>query len=356
MTLRQQPAVGVERIPASETDLAVTDPLSPTPGRAETERLELQQNDVGEAVVDLEEIGVLSPDTGHRQRLRCGEAETNAKQVGATGDVVGRVGVSFGDAEHDHGHVDKVARPLGRGHDDGRTAVRLERAVIETERLGDKASRQVVLHRQRTATHQCTFGQLRVGSACEGDLTGIGVERPVLQLVAHSEPCVVLNGGHRPVRAVEIASRVDRRGDQHRMARTGGAGLGPEGRVAVPPGHHEHVIGQPGRNGEGGALERGDRAGAPHHHRRGEAKVLDPEIGGQLFGRRVAGRRHETVDVSDGESGVGHRLASRIEHQSDRRPVAATHVRGLADPDDRRPAAEVHVRHSPIFTRMAREA
>ena len=58
MALRQQPSVRVGRTRAAEPEAAVAYELPGLTARAQTERFELQQDHVREAVVDLEEIHV----------------------------------------------------------------------------------------------------------------------------------------------------------------------------------------------------------------------------------------------------------------------------------------------------------
>ena len=52
------------------------------------------------------------PHAGHRERARRGVGEADAEGVGAVGDVVGRIRMAFGRAEHDGRAVRQIARAL----------------------------------------------------------------------------------------------------------------------------------------------------------------------------------------------------------------------------------------------------
>ena len=63
-------------------------------------------------------------------------------------------------------------------------------------------------------------------------------------------------------------------------------------------------------------------------------EVVDAEVGRELLARRVAGRRHDAVDVGGDEPRVGDRGVGRLQHQLDGKVRRAAHVVGLTDADD----------------------
>src|SRR5262249_62195341 len=105
---------------AAELDGAVAHERGGLAGTAQPERLELEQDDVGEAVVHLEEVDVVGPDARHRERLRRGGVQADAEEGRAARDVVGGGGGSFGGAPQDHGGMGGGGRaPAGGGRGGG---------------------------------------------------------------------------------------------------------------------------------------------------------------------------------------------------------------------------------------------
>ena len=78
----------------------------------------------------------------------------------------------------------------------------------------------------------------------------------------------------------------------------------------------------------------GDGARAAHVHGGREGEVVDAEVGREFLARRVAGRRHDAVDVGGGEPRVGDRGVGRLQHQLDGEERRPAYVVGFTDPDD----------------------
>ena len=237
----------------------------------------------------------------------------------------------------------EVAGPFHGAHDHRGRAVGLEAAVEEAERLGHPARVEVFVHRERGAAHQGLVVQLRVRAERHRDLAGVRIAGAVELFVPHRDPAVELRGGTRAVREVVVEHRVADRAAVETAPRPGDAFAVAERGVAVPTHGDEDVVGDTRAHRERGVLQRRDRARAAHVHGGREPERVDAEVGGELFARRVPGRRDDPVDVGRAQTGVGDRGVGRLEDQLDGEERRATDIVRLADPHDRRPATKAFV-------------
>src|SRR3546814_4749544 len=80
MRLTEQAAMGVDRIAATQLNLAIGYEFGLCSRFAIPHRFQLQQNDIGKAVVDLQEIHVLALDARHVESARGSIAEANLER------------------------------------------------------------------------------------------------------------------------------------------------------------------------------------------------------------------------------------------------------------------------------------
>ena len=262
------------------------------------------------------------------------------EQVGAVGDVVRGRGMTLGATEQHDGSLLQIACALDRRHDHRGRAVGLEAAIEEAERFRHPRRREVVVHRQLAAAHHGLLVEVRVLAAGERDRPGVGRQRAVELLMTGRDPAVELRGGARAVRKVEVDERVGDCGTVDALAGPTGAGAGAERRVAVPTDDDEHRVGD--ARGHRGRGVHDARAGARAAHVRGRrvTHVGHAEVRGELFDRRVTGRRHDPVDVGGRQPRVGDRVGRGREHELDRQSIRRPFVRGLGDARDRDRARE----------------
>src|SRR3546814_19935740 len=99
------------------------------------------QNDIGKAVVDLQEIHVLALDARHVESARGSIAEANLEGIGPRGDVVGGIGVAFrgtGDAD---GHMRHIPGPTHSRYYNRAGPIGLKPAIVKQDGPGYPASR-----------------------------------------------------------------------------------------------------------------------------------------------------------------------------------------------------------------------
>src|SRR3546814_19413717 len=114
VALREQATVGVEREAALQGDVAIDHEVGGTAGFGVAERLELEQDHVGEAVVDLEHVDVLGTDTGSGESTRCSTVDAPLEQVRTPAHLVGRRRVSLRSAQVHNGWGGEGACPTPR--------------------------------------------------------------------------------------------------------------------------------------------------------------------------------------------------------------------------------------------------
>src|SRR3546814_20942130 len=100
------------------------------------------QNDIGKAVVDLQEIHVLALDARHVESARGSIAEANLEGIGPRGDVVGRIGVTFrgtGDAD---GHMRHIPGQIHSRYDNRASPHGFKAVIVQPEAIGYTAPRR----------------------------------------------------------------------------------------------------------------------------------------------------------------------------------------------------------------------
>src|SRR3546814_18397801 len=102
--------MGVERIVPAKLDLTVLDKIERAARFAIAHRFELEQNDIGETVINLEKIHVAARYSGHFESLGGGIGQADSERVGPGWNIVGRVRVPFGRARNRYRNVRHVAR------------------------------------------------------------------------------------------------------------------------------------------------------------------------------------------------------------------------------------------------------
>ena len=192
MSLRKQTAVGVDGLGATEPDVALAHIFACFSASAEAKGFELQQNDVREAVVDLQEVHVLHFDTRHLIRAWRGKTQPHLKRVGSIRDVVSRVGMAFGAAEIKHTWMTQVFRVFTRRYDDRCCAIGFDATVELAHRLRDPRRVHVVVEREFRTAHQGLVVQLGVGPTGKCDLCSVFVPNPVQKLVTHQNKRIKL--------------------------------------------------------------------------------------------------------------------------------------------------------------------
>src|SRR3546814_18490036 len=83
--------MGVERIVPAKLDLTVLDKIERAARFAIAHRFELEQNDIGETVINLEKIHVAARYSGHFESLGGGIGQADSERVGPGWNIVGRV-------------------------------------------------------------------------------------------------------------------------------------------------------------------------------------------------------------------------------------------------------------------------
>src|SRR3546814_468943 len=143
MRLTEQAAMGVDRIAATQLNLAIGYEFRLCTRFAIAHRFQLQQNDIGKAVVNLQEIHVLALDARHVESARGSIAEANLEGIGPRGDVVGGIGVAFrgtGDAD---GHMRHIPGPIHSRYDNRAGPIGFKAAIVTAVGLGYPARRMI---------------------------------------------------------------------------------------------------------------------------------------------------------------------------------------------------------------------
>ena len=236
----------------------------------------------------------------------------------------------------------EVGGGVGPGDHEGRAAVGRHVAVVETERRGDHAYVEVVVHRHRVAVDRLGV-ERRVLPAVEGDLGELLAGRAVLvevALGAHGDPVGGRRGPERQRPLHEAASP---------KAAAATAAHGDAGPTLVALGR---------RLPHGSEAE--DMVGVARRHRRacgdhraelarvlqaavepvevepqGVLQLDDADAGEPRRRVHVAWVGGEPVDVGAGQPGVLDSRQGSVDREVERVPVQAAADVGLSDPRDR---------------------
>ncbi len=250
-------------------------------------------------------------------------------------------GCAGGDTADEHPRFLEITRALGGGHHDRRGAVGLEAAIEQTVRRRDHGRGEVVLEREGLLAHHRPRVALRVLAHRHRDRAELLRRGAELVHVAARHEREPLRRRREPVRDVVVArDRPSRNGREVGGDPFPGAHAG----IAVPAGGQEHVVGDARDHGARGGLQRSDRRRAAHVHGRREAEILDAEVRRELFGRAEAGKRHDAVDLLDGDAGIRDRVDRRLQLDGELTQSGAggAAVRGFTDSDDAGAVFEAH--------------
>ena len=145
--------MGVDGQVPAEFQTTALDKIADLAALTKAQSFELEQDDVGETVVDLDEVDILVLNAGHPKGVWRGKTQADGERVGPRRNIVGRIGVTLGHAREIDRIVLEVSGPFRRGQDHGAGAVGFQAAVEQPERLGHPAGVQIVVHAERAAAH-----------------------------------------------------------------------------------------------------------------------------------------------------------------------------------------------------------
>ena len=247
-------------------------------------------------------------------------------------------------------YVRQVAGALGRREHDGSGAVGLEAAVELAEGLGDERRGEIVVEGHFAPPHQRFLIQLRMPSARQSNICGIGrlhVEEPHVPAEVEGVP---LRGRAHAVRRIPVTAHLGE-GSLTGLSLRPPATITTERRIAFPAEGYEHVAGDPAMQRHRCGLQRCHRARTAHVYRNRVAHVRYRKIRGDLLDGEHVVRDDDAVDVRRPKPGVGDGCGGGVENHLGRRPSRAADVLGFGDPDDRR--ATGRIRHSPCTHRTS---
>ena len=241
MGLAQQAAMGVDGIAPAQLDLAIRDELCLSTWFAIAQGLQLQENHVGEAVVDLQKIHVFAIDPRHFERARRGVAQADLEGVGTRRDIVGGVRMPFSRTGDAHGNMRHVPGAVHSRNHDCAGPVSLQTAIVEAKGFGYPARGMVGFGIQFPAISEGLRIHLRMATArqCNGrhrfraDIVNSGVPG--------GEPGIHLHRQEHAIRNVIALDRIRQGVHVHRPRRRC-ARLGPQGGITVPPERHQHMV------------------------------------------------------------------------------------------------------------------
>src|SRR3990167_6468869 len=136
MRLTEQAAMGVDRKAATQLNLAIGDEFGMSAWFAIPHRFQLQQDDIGKAIVDLQEIHVLALDASHIESARGGIAKADLEGIGPRRDVVGGIGVAFRGTGNADGHMGHIPGPIHSRYDNRAGPIGFKAAIVKAEGLG----------------------------------------------------------------------------------------------------------------------------------------------------------------------------------------------------------------------------
>ena len=222
----------------------------------------------------------------------------------------------------------EIASARGGRDDERDRAVRLEGAIVETERLVDPPRRQVLLQRQRRAREGVGIGA-GVPVERDRDLAQVLARAAVDVLVTAGPHRHPLRGDHVALRRLELHLAPDLDAPLARVAE-------PESGTAVHRPEDHRGIAQTRRHGGRCVGHHAGRVITPAVHVDVPVQVADADGVRELVAEhRVAGlERARPVDVGRRQARIGDRRPRRLGRLRQHASARRARERGAADPDD----------------------
>ena len=146
VSLGMEPSVGVHRQLPVGADASSLDKGATLSLLAKAQRLQLNQDRAGEAVVNLRYVHILGGDARHLEGPGRRLCEPKFQHVGSLGNGHGRVGVARGEACQIHGAALGVLGALGGREDHRARPVGLEAEIQTPVGLCEEGRIEVILH------------------------------------------------------------------------------------------------------------------------------------------------------------------------------------------------------------------
>ena len=288
---------------------------------AEAIVLERDQGHDGKAVIELGHVNVGWLEAGHRKSGLCGNRCRRAGQYWPLHHLPG--GLTLAESENGYrpAHL-QLARPLGRHHHHGRTAVRDQAAVVAGQGRDDQARLAVLLQRQGFAQLGIRVGRAMLAASGDdgAELVARGAELGHVPLRDHG----VARGCAEPAEHVVVTP-----GFFIGMTRAGGGVIGQA---------DQRHLALPGLDGHRGVADHADVAGPAvvvhaanaRHQAHGLGQLLRVhhfELGGR-------GLDEQSIDHGFVDARIGQGLARRLDIQRDGAAALELAEGGVPDTGD----------------------